>query len=108
MYGTAVQRSSCTMKTLRLEPARPKKLSPPSYPRVIALGAILFAGCGGRVDEIAPPADAGDTGTREAAPDSDPPDTGEPISAGGMAYPYDSEPIPEPDAGPSDAPPQKP
>jgi hypothetical protein len=80
----------------------------PAYPRVLALGAILLAGCGGIVDkdaakaqpQVQTPVDSGplpfpaDGGTAAPPFDSGPPDTGLPDPAGDIAYPYDSAPPP--------------
>jgi hypothetical protein len=74
----------------------------PAYPRVLALGAILLAGCGGIVDKDAaktqpqvqtPPSPDGG-GTDTAPFDAGPPDTNLPDPAGDIAYPYDAGPPP--------------
>jgi hypothetical protein len=80
----------------------------PAYPRLLAVGAMLLAGCGGIVDkdgaktqpQVQTPVDSGplpflnDGGTASIPYDSGPPDTGLPDPAGDIAYPFDSGPPP--------------
>jgi hypothetical protein len=111
------------MKNLRERPARPRtsRLAP-AYPRAIALGAFLLAGCGAVVNngttgpteepnpaggeaipfdfdagDAAADADADAGGDSRAAKETEaappaPPDT-EPSPAGNQAYPFDADPL---------------
>jgi hypothetical protein len=95
--------------TLRAAPPRPAvPRSAPAYPRLLALGALLVAGCGGVIDK--------DGAKADPSPVAQKPDSGgetEPVSAGGAPFPYetgpeeDTAPPPPPpppiDAAPNDA-----
>lgn len=91
--------------TLRAAPPRPTAIRvAPAYPRLLALGALLVAGCGGVVDKDAPKADPNSVTAQKPADGGGEvdPTIPEPISAGGAPYPY------EPDAAETDPPPPPP
>ncbi len=109
--------------SLRAAPPRPTlHRVAPAYPRMLAVGAILLAGCGGVVQkdaskeqpQVQNPPDTGTLtfldggGTASPPYDAGPPDTGAettlPDPAGDIAYPYDAGPAPvtTPPVDPSD------